>query len=122
QWQKIALARAFVRDAQLVLLDEPTSALDPAAEFEFFQNFRNVLAGKAALIVSHRFATVRLADHIYVLDAGRVVEHGTHEALLRRGGLYADLFNRQASYYRDLEDPERSDASERNRAAAGRAE
>jgi ATP-binding cassette subfamily B protein len=122
QWQKIALARALVRDTQLVLLDEPTSSLDPAAEFEFFENFRQVIAGRSALIVSHRFSTVRLADRIYVLDAGRVLEQGTHESLLRLGGLYADLFNRQASYYLDLEDRVASGEHERNRAAGARVE
>jgi ATP-binding cassette subfamily B protein len=116
EWQKIALARALVRDAYLVLLDEPTSSLDPAAEFEFFENFRSVIAGRSALIVSHRFSTVRLADRIYVLDAGRVVEQGTHDALLQRRGLYAELFNRQASYYLDLKDRVNPGASERNRA------
>jgi ATP-binding cassette subfamily B protein len=102
QWQKLALARAFVRDAQLFLLDEPTSSLDPVAEFDFFQRFREMTQGKAALIISHRFSTVQLADRIYVLDKGRLVETGTHRELIAIGGLYANLYGQQASYYRDV--------------------
>lgn len=99
QWQKLALARAFVRDPKLIILDEPTSALDAAAEFEFFENFRAVAKNRAALIISHRFSTVSLADRIYVLDQGRVVEEGTHQQLLALDSLYARLFRQQASYY-----------------------
>lgn len=99
QWQKVALARTFVRDSQLILLDEPTSSLDAAAEFEFFEKFREMARGRSALIISHRFSTVRLADRIYVLDGGRVIEEGNHEELIARGGAYSHLYQQQASYY-----------------------
>ena len=99
EWQKIALARAFLRDAGLVVLDEPTSSMDAKAEFEVFQSFRSLLNGRTALLISHRFSTVRLADYIYVLDRGRVVEEGTHENLMRLGGRYARLFEMQATAY-----------------------
>jgi ATP-binding cassette subfamily B protein len=101
QWQKLALARAFVRDSQLIILDEPTSSLDAAAEFAFFEKFRDMARGRSALIISHRFSTVRLADHVYVLERGRVVEQGSHEELVARGGSYAQLYRKQASYYED---------------------
>lgn len=101
QWQKLALARALVRDAQLVILDEPTSSLDAAAEFEFFEKFRAMVQDRSALVISHRFSTVRLADRIYVLDGGRLIEQGTHEELLRLDGLYATLYCKQACYYQD---------------------
>jgi ATP-binding cassette subfamily B protein len=100
EWQKVALARAFLRDAQLVVLDEPTSALDAQAEYDLFVKFRELVAGRAAVIISHRFSTVRLADCIYVLHEGRIVEHGSHAELLRRNGIYARLFETQAQYYR----------------------
>lgn len=105
QWQKLALARAFVRDSQLVLLDEPTSSLDAAAEFEFFEKFREMARGRSALIISHRFSTVRLADRIYVLDGGRLIEEGSHEELIALDGLYAHLYRRQASYYQEEPQP-----------------
>ncbi|MBK8185198.1 MAG: ABC transporter ATP-binding protein [Candidatus Competibacteraceae bacterium] len=101
QWQKLALARAFVRDSQLILLDEPTSALDAASEFEFFEKFREMARGRSALIISHRFSTVRLADRIYVLDGGRLIEQGNHEELIALDGLYAHLFHQQSSYYQE---------------------
>lgn len=107
QWQKLALARAFVRDSQLILLDEPTSALDAAAEFEFFEKFREMARGRAALIISHRFSTVCLADRIYVLDGGRLIEEGSHEELVALGGLYAHLYRQQASYYQEVPQPAR---------------
>lgn len=99
QWQKLALARAFVRDSQLILLDEPTSSLDAASEFKFFEKFREMAKGRSALIISHRFSTVRLADRIYVLDAGRLVEAGAHDELIALDGLYARLYRQQAAYY-----------------------
>ncbi len=99
EWQKIALARAFLRDAGLVILDEPTSSMDAKAEFELFQSFRSLLNGRTALLISHRFSTVRMADFIYVLDKGSIVEEGTHESLMRFGGRYARLFEMQAKAY-----------------------
>ncbi|HET8682040.1 MAG TPA: ABC transporter ATP-binding protein [Micromonosporaceae bacterium] len=101
QWQRVALARAFFRDAPFVVLDEPTAALDPRAESALFASVRRLLAGRTVLLISHRFSSVRSADRIYVLDAGRVVEHGTHDALLARAGLYAELFTAQAAAYLD---------------------
>jgi ATP-binding cassette, subfamily B, bacterial len=100
EWQKIALARAFMRDAQLLILDEPTSSLDPQAEYEVFARFRELTQGKSAVFISHRFSTVRLANRIIVLGEGRVLEQGTHEELIARGGVYAELFNLQAEAYR----------------------
>ncbi|HEX9057750.1 MAG TPA: ATP-binding cassette domain-containing protein, partial [Ktedonobacterales bacterium] len=100
EWQKIALARAFMRDAQLLILDEPTSSLDPQAEYEVFARFRELTQGKSAIFISHRFSTVRLANRIIVLGDGRVLEEGTHADLLSRGGIYADLFMLQAEAYR----------------------
>ena len=99
QWQKIALARAFFRDAPLLILDEPTAALDARAEHDLFQRIRELCAGRAVLLISHRFSTVRGADRIYVLDEGRVLEHGSHDELMRLGGLYAELFELQARSY-----------------------
>jgi len=99
EWQKIALARAFFRDASIIILDEPTNALDAEAEAEVFQRFRDLAAGRTALIISHRFSTVRSADIIHVLEAGRVVESGTHDRLMAEGGTYARLFNLQARNY-----------------------
>jgi ATP-binding cassette, subfamily B, bacterial len=100
EWQKIALARAYMRDAQLLVLDEPTAALDARAEYQVFERFTELTAGKMAVLISHRFSTVRMADRILVLDDGRVIEDGSHESLLRLGGRYAELFNFQAEGYR----------------------
>jgi ATP-binding cassette subfamily B protein len=100
EWQKIALARAYMRDAQLLVLDEPTASLDARAEYEVFQRFSELTAGKMAVLISHRFSTVRMADRILVLEGGRVIEDGSHEALLGLGGHYAELFSLQAAGYR----------------------
>jgi ATP-binding cassette subfamily B protein len=100
EWQKVALARAFLRDAQIVILDEPTSSMDAKAEYEVFQNYRQLAAGHTSILISHRFSTVRMADRIYVLREGRIIEGGTHEELIRVGGTYAHLFETQAQYYR----------------------
>jgi ATP-binding cassette subfamily B protein len=100
QWQKVALARAYMRDAQLLILDEPTASLDARAEYEVFDRFANLTAGKSAVLISHRFSTVRMADLILVLENGRVLERGSHEELLRRAGRYAELFELQAAGYR----------------------
>jgi ATP-binding cassette, subfamily B, bacterial len=100
EWQKVALARAFIRDAALVILDEPTAALDADAEYHLFQQFRTLIAGKTALVISHRFSTVRMADHILVLEDGRISEAGSHADLLARGDRYAALYEMQAGRYR----------------------
>ena len=100
EWQKIAIARAYMREAQLLILDEPTAALDARAEFEVFQRFKDLAAGKSAAIISHRFSTVRMADRIIVLEHGSVVESGTHAELVGTGGRYAELFELQAAGYR----------------------
>ena len=100
EWQKIALARAFVRDTQIVVLDEPTSFLDVQAEHEVFNRFRHLAAGRSTILISHRLSTVRKADCIYVLEDGRIAESGRHDELVRRGGAYARLFETQAQSYR----------------------
>jgi ATP-binding cassette subfamily B protein len=99
EWQKIALARAYMKEAQLLILDEPTSALDARAEYEVFQRFSELTRGKTAVLISHRFSTVRMADRILVLDKGEFLEIGSHEELLQKGGRYAELFNLQAMGY-----------------------
>ena len=100
EWQKIALARAYLRDAQLLILDEPTAALDARSEFEVFQRFAELTAGKMALFISHRFSTVRMADRIVVLENGRIAEEGSHAQLSALGGRYAEMFELQAASYR----------------------
>jgi len=100
EWQKIALARAYMRDAQVLVLDEPTAALDARAEYQVFQRFSELTAGRMAVLISHRFSTVRMADRILVLDDGRVIEDGSHHELLERDGRYAELFSLQAAGYR----------------------
>jgi ATP-binding cassette subfamily B protein len=100
EWQRIALARAYLRDAQLLILDEPTAALDAKSELEVFQRFAELTAGKMALLISHRFSTVRMADRIVVLAGGRLIEEGTHQQLIALGGQYAEMFEMQAASYR----------------------
>ena len=100
EWQKIALARAYMRDAQVLILDEPTAALDARAEYEVFLRFSELVAGRMAVLISHRFSTVRMADRIIVLRNGEVEEEGSHEALVAKGGLYGELFAMQAVGYR----------------------
>lgn len=100
EWQRVALARALFRDTALVILDEPTASLDPRAEHELFADVRTMLGGRAALLISHRFSSTRMADRIYVLDAGRVVESGTHDELIARAGQYAELYALQSATYR----------------------
>ncbi|HUH77416.1 MAG TPA: ABC transporter ATP-binding protein [Devosia sp.] len=100
EWQKVAIARAYMRDAQLIILDEPTAALDAKAEAEVFARFKSLAAGKTAVIISHRFSTVRMADRILVLDDGAILEAGSHEELLALRGRYAELFELQAAGYR----------------------
>jgi ATP-binding cassette subfamily B protein len=101
QWQRIALARAFMRSgAEILVLDEPTAAMDAETEAQIFEHFRSLTKDRIAFLISHRFSTVRYADQIVVLDEGRIVEHGSHDELIARGGRYAHLFNLQARAYR----------------------
>ena len=100
EWQKLALARAYLRDAQLLILDEPTASLDARSEFEVFRRFAELAAGKTALFISHRFSTVRMADRIVVLENGRITEEGSHKELANLGGHYAEMFEMQAASYR----------------------
>ena len=100
EWQKVALARAYMRDAQVLILDEPTAALDARAEYEVFVRFSELMEGRMAVLISHRFSTVRMADRIVVLEGGQVVETGTHAELVSREGVYAELFALQAAGYR----------------------
>jgi ATP-binding cassette subfamily B protein len=99
EWQKVALGRAYMRDAQVLILDEPTAALDARAEYEVFQRFADLTKGKTAVLISHRFSTVRMADRILVLEHGQLLEVGSHEELLARDGRYAELFRLQARGY-----------------------
>ena len=99
EWQKVALGRAYMRDAQLLILDEPTAALDARAEYEVFTRFSELSRGRMAVLISHRFSTVRMADRIVVLQNGMVVEDGAHDELLGKKGLYAELFELQAAGY-----------------------
>ncbi|MHC4837586.1 MAG: ATP-binding cassette domain-containing protein, partial [Planctomycetota bacterium] len=101
QWQKIALSRAFMRkDADILVLDEPTAAMDAEAEIRIFERFGEMTESQMVVLISHRFSTVRMADEIVVLREGRVVEHGSHDALVEQDGIYARLFSLQAAGYR----------------------
>jgi ATP-binding cassette subfamily B protein len=100
EWQKVALARAYMKEAQLLILDEPTSALDARAEYEVFNRFAELTKGKSAVLISHRFSTVRMANRILVLEKGELLEIGTHEELLALNGRYAELFLLQAQGYK----------------------
>jgi ATP-binding cassette subfamily B protein len=100
EWQKVALARTFYRDARIIVLDEPSSAMDPLAEEKLFVQFRNMLEGRSAILISHRFSTVQMADYIYVMDQGKIVENGNHDELLKLNGRYARLYRTQANHYK----------------------
>lgn len=100
EWQKLAIARAYMRQAQVIILDEPTAALDARSEYEIFERFKELSEGRTTVLISHRFSTVRMADRILVLDQGAVIESGSHEQLLAANGRYAELFNLQAEGYR----------------------
>jgi ATP-binding cassette subfamily B protein len=100
EWQKMALARAYLREAQVLILDEPTAALDARAEYEVFKRFAELTEGKMTLLISHRFSTVRMASRILLLENGRIAEQGNHKQLVGLGGRYAGLFELQASSYR----------------------
>jgi len=100
EWQKIALARAYLRDSQLLILDEPTASLDARSEHEVFERFSELTEGKMALLISHRLSTVRMADRILVLENGKIAEQGAHEQLIKIGGGYAKMFELQAASYR----------------------
>jgi ATP-binding cassette subfamily B protein len=100
QWQRVALARAFYRQAKLIILDEPTSAIDAQAEYKIFNSIFDQYKDKSALIVSHRFSTVRRADRIIVVDSGKIIEEGSHQELMKQKGLYHDLFSKQAEGYK----------------------
>ena len=99
EWQKVALARAYMRDSPILILDEPTAALDAFAEYEIYKGFAEMTGGKIIVFISHRFSTVRMANHILVLKDGEVIEEGSHDALLTLDGLYASMFKTQADRY-----------------------
>ena len=99
EWQKIAISRAFMRDAEILILDEPTAALDAESEYALFQHFKMLTQGVTTLLISHRFSTVRMADRILVIDEGKILEEGTHEQLMNKGGRYATLYRMQSEKY-----------------------
>jgi ATP-binding cassette subfamily B protein len=100
EWQKVALGRAYLREAEVLILDEPTASLDARAEYQVFLRFSELTKGKMAVLISHRFSTVRMADRILVLENGEIIEDGKHEELVAKGGTYAELFSLQAAGYR----------------------
>ena len=100
QWQKIAISRAILRNASILVLDEPSSALDPKSEYEMFQKMRNLMIGKMSIMITHRFSNVRIVDKIFVMKEGEIVEFGTHEVLMKKKGEYFNLYNIQAEYYK----------------------
>jgi ATP-binding cassette subfamily B protein len=106
QWQRVALARAFMRKSRILVLDEPTAAMDAEAEHEIFQRFRDLKRDRTAILITHRFSTVRMADRIVVFDDGRIAEEGTHDQLIALGGTYAHMFELQAAGYRPELEPE----------------
>jgi len=99
EWQKIGLSRAFLRNSQLIILDEPASSLDPHSEYQMFSQFKKLIAGRSALLISHRLSAVRMADKVYVLSGGTITESGTHDELMLLNGEYADMFKKQATWY-----------------------
>ncbi len=101
EWQKIGLSRAFLRDSRLIILDEPASSLDPNSEYQMFSQFKNLIAGRSALLISHRLSAARMADTIYVLSDNTITESGSHEELMSLDGTYADMFKKQSTYYTD---------------------
>ncbi len=100
EWQKIALARALYRDAPVLILDEPSSALDAESEYDIFNRFRDIVKGRTSVLISHRFTNVSLADRIVVLDKGSVVETGTHEELMNKGGIYFSMYSKQTARFK----------------------
>ncbi len=109
QWQKLAIARAYLRNAEILVLDEPASALDALAEREVYRQFLEISEGKAVLLISHRLGSARLADRILFLQEGHIVQEGTHDELVAAGGPYAELYQMQAEWYRQ---PEQHDGVE----------
>ena len=99
--QKVAIARALYRESPIIILDEPTASLDPLSEYEIYSHFHNMVLGRCAVIITHRLSAVQLSDEIVVFDKGNIVEHGTHKELYEKGGIYTEMFDKQAQFYRD---------------------